>query len=334
MSKPANKTAIGAFVAVFAILLFAGVVFFGSVSFNNDTTQYVIYLEDSVNGLDIGSAVKFKGVKVGSVKSIKLHLEGQRPDDLAIPVVIEIENSFSGEKSEHFDKERFDEVIRQGLRARIQLTSVVTGLLYVDLDFVPGSPVILRGNGKSVDLPEIPTLPSNTAQMMKAVTLILKDLSTADFSALSAQMKKTIGRLDEGIAEVEFEKINDNVVRLTDSAAALLEDPELKKTVAGLNRLIADINALSENISDQVDPVALEIKTSLAELRTTLSEISGAVSGFQKALKPQQGSIGQELNDALVQINDAARAVRALAEYLQINLYSSGEENPNAAPKK
>lgn len=334
MSKPINKTAIGAFVFVFAVLLFACVVFFGNISFSKNTTQYVIYLEDSVNGLDIGSAVKFKGVQVGSVKSIRMHLEGQRTDDLSIPVIIEINNSFDGETSEHFDEAQLAEVIRQGLRARLQLTSVVTGLLYVDLDFLPGTPVVLRGNRKVIDLPEIPTISSNTAQMMKAVTVILQDLSEANFSALSEQMRETVKRIDDGLACIEFGKINDNVVRLTDSAADLLESPELKDTIVYVNRLLKDIDALSANLSGQIDPVAQELKTSLTELRSTLTEINAAIHGFQKSLTLRQGSLGQEFGDTLVQINDAARAVRALAEYLQVNLYSAKEKAPAASSEK
>lgn len=331
MSKPVNKTAIGAFVCVFAALLFACFIFFGSFSFSNDTRQFVIYMSDSVNGLDIGSAVKFKGVKIGSVKSIKMHLEGQRADDLSIPVIIEISNSFDEAAGKHFDEEKFNDAVRQGLRAKLQLTSVVTGLLYVDIDFVPGTPIVLRGNREIIDLPEIPTIQSNTSQMMKAVAVILQDLAEADFSGLSAQLKNTVARIDRGLSEIEFEKINGNVVRITDSAATLLEDPELKDAVANVNRLIKDIDALSANLSAQVDPVTQELKTGLTEMRATLTEISGAIHSFQTTFTTQQGSIGQEFNDALVQINDAARAVRALAEYLQVNLYSSGE---NASPKK
>lgn len=334
MSKPVNKTAIGAFVAVFCVLLFAGIIFFGSISFSNNALQFVIYPEDSVNGLDIGSSVKFKGVKVGSVKSIRMHIDGRSVNDVFVPVIIEIDNTFSTAKDGAFDEAKFADVVRQGLRAKLQLTSVVTGLLYVDLDFVPDSPIVLRGNRELVDLPEIPTIPSNTSQMMKAVGVILQDVADADFSALSAQMRKTVERIDRGLAEIEFEKINGNVVRITDSAAALLEDPELKAASANVSRLLRDIDALTENVSGQVDPVARELRTSLAEMRSTLAEISGAIQTFRKTLTTQQGSIGQELNDALVQINDAARAVRALAEYLQTNLYSDGGDDSAPPTRK
>ncbi|HIV04616.1 MAG TPA: MCE family protein [Candidatus Spyradosoma merdigallinarum] len=327
MSKPVSKTAVGAFVVVFAVLLFACVVFFGGMSFGKESAQYVIYVRDSINGLDIGSAVKFKGVKVGSVKAVRLRLEGQRSSDLAVPVIIEISRDDEASPLSDFDGEKLERAVRDGLRARIQMTSIVTGLLYVDLDFFPDTPVVLRGSGNAAGLPEIPTIPSNTSQMMKAVTTILEDLSEADFSALSAQMRRTVRRIEDGVAAIEFRKINDNVVRLTDSAATILEDPQLKETLENADRLIRDLDALSASIAGQVDPVAAELKTSLAELRAALADVSAAVGTIQGAFALPQGSLGQELGDVLVQINDAARAVRALAEYLQSGLAAPAAEH-------
>lgn len=322
MSKPVNKTAIGGFVVVFAVLLLACIAFFGRASFGNDSAQYVIYLRDSVNGLDIGSAVKFKGVKVGSVKAVKLHLKGQRSDDLAVPVIIEIEHS---DATDGYNREHLVEAIRMGLRARVQLTSIVTGLLYVDLDFFPGTVAVFRGNHDIIDLPEIPTIPSNTTELMNAVSTILKDVSAADFSGLSAQLRETAKRLERGISEIEFKRINDNVVRITDSAATILEDPELRRLAANVNALIGEIDALSANVSAQAEPVAQDIRTSLAELRATLSEIGGVVAAIRTSFSPKQGAFGQEFGEALVQVNDAARAVRALADRLQTEISSSKE---------
>ncbi|MBQ9759398.1 MAG: MCE family protein [Opitutales bacterium] len=328
MSHSSNKTAIGIFTVVFGVLLLASIIFFGKFSFNRDKAQFVIYFSDSLNGLDVGSAVKFKGVKVGSVKSIKMQLRGSRAEDLSVPVVIEIDHANANTPSESLRREKLDEAILEGLRARLQLTSIVTGLLYVDLDFMPGTPIILHREAEAFDAPEIPAVPSNTSQMMKAVSTILQDLSNAKFSELSAQLKQTAERINQGLGEIEFEKINANVVRLTDSAATLLEAPELKNAVANANRLIGNIDTLSAHIANQVDPVAQEIKHSLADLRSTLSEISLAIQNLQTLVMPRQGSIGQEFGDALVQINDAARAVRALADFLQVQI-SSGEKPPH-----
>jgi len=327
MSKPVNKTAIGAFAVTTALLLFACVIFFGNFSFGERSSLYVIYLEDSVNGLDIGSAVKFKGVKVGSVRAIDMRLDGQHPSALAVPVIIEI-NNVPGDETAKYNGERLNVLIQQGLRARTQFTSVVTGLLYIDLDFLPETPIIFRGNRAVIDLQEIPTVTSNSGQMMRAVSAILQDLSTVNFSALSAQLRSAIARVETSLGEIEFGKINDNVVRLTDSAAGIVGDPELKAVVANANRLLKDLDEISDNISGQIDPVSSEIKTSLTALRSTLDEIDSALGDFRALISPERGgTVEQELSGALVQIDEAARAVRALAEYLHIALAAPSDGN-------
>ncbi len=316
MSQTANKTAVGAFVVVAALLAFACIVFFGNISFNNKTVRFVIYVADSVNGLDVGSAVKFKGVKIGSVSRIVSVLSpGANAKEIAVPVVIEVDNSAG-----HYSAEGLKTEINRGLRARLQMTSIVTGLLYVDLDYIPDSPVVFRDKGLFENYPEIPTISSNTSQMVKAVSTLLDDLSRANFSALSAQLLQTVLRIDQSVAQIEFEKINGNVVRLTDSAVQILEDPELKKTAENLNRLLANIDALSTEIAGQVDPVATELKIGLGELHDTLEEISLAINSVQKVFSTQQGSLGQELGETLAQINDAARSIRALTDSLQVQL--------------
>lgn len=325
MSKTTNKTAIGIFTLVFAILLFGGIIFFGKVSLGRDHSLYVIYPQDSVNGLDIGSAVKFRGVKVGSVKSIKMDLGKDSEEEVSIPVVIEIKNSNLHLADDEEAEERLSTAIREGLRASLQLTSVVTGLLYVDLDFLPETPAVFHGSPDQINLPEIPTVPSNTSQMMKAVSTILEDISEADISGLSEQLKETAEEIKTGIAQIEFKKINENVVRLTSSAAALIEDPELKKLIANLNALTEELHRFSNSLHGQVGPLATDIKGSLGTLRTTLSDISETISLLQSSLTMGQGSIGQEFRDALIQINEAARSVRALTDYLQVNLGPESE---------
>lgn len=331
MSKPVNKTAIGAFTVVAALLLFACVIFFGKFSFGERSARYVVYLEDSVNGLDIGSAVKFKGVKIGSVRAIDMRLEGQHTSALAVPVIIEI-NTIPGEEgAPTYDSERLRRLIQQGLRARTQFTSVVTGLLYIDLDFLPETPIIFRGNKNVIDLPEIPTVASNSGQMMRAVSTILQDLSAANFAALSAQLKSSLAQVEKNLAEIDFEKINENVVRLTNSAATIAEDPDLKAVVANANRLLKDLDAISVDISEQIDPLSTEVKTSLTDLRTTLDEIDGTLSDFRALISPERGgTVGQELSNALVQIDEAARTIRALAEYLHIVLAAPARDASHA----
>ena len=88
-----NPKIIGAFITAMLVLTITMVMYFGSANFLNRSTYFIVFFDQSVNGLQVGSAVKFRGVPVGEVKRIMIRAEGQREDSTAIPVVIAINRS-------------------------------------------------------------------------------------------------------------------------------------------------------------------------------------------------------------------------------------------------
>jgi paraquat-inducible protein B len=144
MSQKISPTLIGAFVVGAVALLVIGVVAFGSGQLFRKTQQFVLYFDGSVNGLHMGAPVKFKGVEIGSVKDIKLEMGlGNQVHD--IPVIIEIDlkkvirRGVTIEKA--MDPNTIREFVTQGLRGQLQTESLVTGVLYVALDWFPETPL-------------------------------------------------------------------------------------------------------------------------------------------------------------------------------------------------
>ena len=155
MNKKISPTLIGAFVIGAIALLVIAIIVFGSGRLFKQTREFVLYFETSVNGLRVGAPVKFKGVEIGSVKNIVLQLE-KDTQVARIPVIIEIDlekltaRGAAGTIAE--DREAFRKAITDlGLRGQLLMESLVTGLLYVGLDFFPGTPVNLvqQAGGRS-----------------------------------------------------------------------------------------------------------------------------------------------------------------------------------------
>jgi len=133
MSKQASPTLIGAFVAGAVGLIVAGVLIIsGGKLLITDKTSFVLYFQGSVNGLNIGSPVTFRGVKIGTVTDIQL-VVGDRDADIQIPVIIEIDNtkfiSSRTGKPRMGDDDGIDDLINAGMRAQLQLQSLLTGQL-------------------------------------------------------------------------------------------------------------------------------------------------------------------------------------------------------------
>jgi paraquat-inducible protein B len=147
-SRRANPAVVGGFVLGAIGLATAVVVVWGSGRFFRHTVTFVSYFSGSVNGLNLGAPVKFRGVQIGSVIEIRSRMERAgtvNPEQFRIPVWFELDPKQISELGGTIvlDRVQIDEMIAQGLRAQLQLESIVTGVLYLGVDFFPDSPVVL-----------------------------------------------------------------------------------------------------------------------------------------------------------------------------------------------
>ena len=168
MSKQANKKAIGAFVVAALVLALAAIIVFGSGKFFVERNLFVTFFEGSVKGLRVGAPVVFRGVKVGEVT--KMMIYAHRDDQsFKIPVILEIqEDNFKSIGPEIEDAKKYvQELIKKGLRAQLQMQSMVTGQLMVNLDFYPDTPVRLVGTDKIVIAKGVMELPTIQTAMQK-----------------------------------------------------------------------------------------------------------------------------------------------------------------------
>ena len=158
MRRSANMTLIGAFVVGGILLILAAVILLGAGSFAGAKPTAIAYFEDSVSGLDIGAPVKFRGVTIGKVSQVLLRTSGQSAADYSVPVVMEFSPDLltrRGIDQALLQKQGLRLSLEKGLRAKLQQQSVVTGVLYVELDYLPDTAYKLHD--PKGDLPEIPT---------------------------------------------------------------------------------------------------------------------------------------------------------------------------------
>ncbi|MFV1993524.1 MAG: MlaD family protein, partial [Acidiferrobacterales bacterium] len=211
MSKKANPTFIGAFiVGAIAIVTVMILLLSGNVLFKEEV-KAIMYFDGSVTGLNVGAPVKFRGVKIGTVTDIKLIID-KKSTAIHVPVIVKIdrdsylvrlEDNTVKKASEVFiDTKKFSE---QGLHAQLKLNSLLTGQLYIELEFAPGTKFKLRGDGT---MREIPT--SATAMQ---------------------EIRKTL-------EEYPLQELLDNIASTMVSIDKILSDPVILETVHSLNRTL------------------------------------------------------------------------------------------------
>ncbi len=169
MARQARKTVIGGFVVGAVALAAVAILVFGSGKFFQKRLMLVMFFDGSITGLSIGSPVKFRGVRVGQVTKIAAVFD---PKDVSItiPVYIEVdpkslivsgsEDAWSALSTNKF----YEPLLEKGLKARLDIESLITGQLYINMDFYPDRATRLLGLDPRY--PEIPTIPSLQDQIL------------------------------------------------------------------------------------------------------------------------------------------------------------------------
>jgi len=301
MSKQASPTLIGAFVAGAIGLIVAGILIIsGGKLLLTDKTSYVMYFQGSVNGLNIGSPVSFRGVNIGTVTDIQL-VVGDRDADIQIPVIIEIDNtkfiSSQTGKPRMGDDDSIDDLVKAGMRAQLQLQSLLTGQLFIQIDFYPNTEARLVGDGKySRTYQEIPTVPTPIER---------------------------IGKLLEG---VPVDKVMEDIISGIEGIDRLVNSEDLHQSIASLREALDDFRSLVNNLDRQVGPLASNANLTLEDARnalqkagSTLDDVSGTLQQASTTLQSADELLSDEqiltaLDSALNEISSAAYAIRILAE--------------------
>ncbi|MGH7382326.1 MAG: MlaD family protein [Candidatus Methylomirabilales bacterium] len=181
MGKKANPAVIGGFVVGAVALAVAGVLVFGSGEFLKEQMSWVSYFPGSVDGLQVGAPVTFKGVKVGQVTDIKVTFHAGddavripvhwdlEADRIALMGIPEAEVAGIQAKRAKGDRPVIGLLIKRGVRAQLQTQSFVTGQKIIQLDFFPDTPIDLVGGDHEGKVSEFPTVVSTGEKLTKTI---------------------------------------------------------------------------------------------------------------------------------------------------------------------
>lgn len=210
MSRKANKTAIGIFVTGALALLVIGISVFGSGMLFKKADKYVLFFDGSVKGLSAGAPVVFRGVKVGNVEQVNL-LYSPKTEDVHILVIIDVELSRVKGVPEHVGYPNYEELIKHGLRAQLDVQSFVTGQLIVSFDFYQDKPARLLGIMDQY--PELPTLPMTPGVLNIVQELPLKEIAN--------NVNETMVGINKLVNSDGFRGLDDAIMEITQAARAM-----------------------------------------------------------------------------------------------------------------
>ncbi len=235
---------------------------------------YVMRFPQSVRGLNVGATVDFRGVTLGEVSSIELEYDPARVD---FRTVVQI-NLFPerlqprARKLERVSAELADPKVRMqkfvanGFRAQLRNGNLLTGQLYVALDFFPATPHAAIDFNRSP--PEIPTVPGSLAELQESLGRIVKKLEKVPFDAIGEELRKALASLDTTLKAVEKTagRVDRDVI------------PELKATLENARKTFES----AQRTLAQDSPVQNDLREALQEVSRASEALRALVDSIER----------------------------------------------------
>jgi paraquat-inducible protein B len=324
MKTKVSPTIVGIFVIGAMVLAVVALFSFGGINFFQKPQRFVVYFDESVHGLDLGSQVKLRGVRVGRVVGLNIRYD-ERRNTSVVAVVCEFSKDVMTDNRgivvDVADRGELEKLVASGLRAHLGVLGLATGLLYVELDF--HSPQEYPADPKVVDprYAVVPAVPSAISEFQASATEILTRLKRIDFAGISNGLNALLVETRQHLDGVDLKGVTEQWKKTGAQIEALAIGPEVKQTFENLNGAVTDLRATIAKLDAAIEPTGKEVQATLGEARKAVQAFNDAAVATRNFISSQSW-VGEELGDTLGHLNEAADSVKRLADFL--------ERNPNA----
>ena len=306
MSSPTNHWKLGLFVVMGFLVMVACAFFFGARSIATESVTFASFFDESVQGLDVGAPVKFRGVTVGTVTSIDV-----AADHRHVGVSYDLTSKDLGALGLGSGAPREGSArVPVPPELRVQLVSAgITGVKFLQIDFFEPEAY------PPVSLPFKP--PENT---IPAVASVMKNLENSvvhamdRVPALSDQLVLVLARVSNLLEDVQAQKLPEKLAVTLNHLDLLLAETQTSlramepgKLSRGLRELLEGLNAALKNINGLLARVGGDKGLLSSAQRATEAVASSAQNADH---------VGPAVEDALRDVQNAAQAVQRLAESL------------------
>ncbi len=324
MKTRISPTVVGAFViGAFALLIIA-LLTFGGLNFFAKPQRFIVYFNESIHGLDLGSPVKLRGVRVGRVVALNIRYD-EHTNQSVVAVVCELSKDVmtdaKGVVLDVASRAELQTLVDRGLRAQLEILGLATGLLFVELDFFDVKEHPVDPELTDPRYVVVPSVQSTIAGFYEAASEILGDLKGVDFIGLSKEASALIVSARKQLEAADLKGLVEQWTRTGGQFEALANSPEFKRIFENLDGAVTDLRATIGKVDAQIEPTSKDVAATLAEVRAAVQEFHDTATAAQTFIS-SHGGLGGELVGTLQHLNQAADAVKRLADFL--------ERNPNA----
>jgi len=319
MNNKTNPTVIGSFILGALLLLIGSIFVFNSKSWFSQNHQFVVVFTESINGLSVGAPIKLYGVQIGHVTRISVERDREQNKTL-IPVVFEVDQKkiahYIDTSERSWSLIEVDKLINSGLRMQLQLGSLVTGQLFIEALFLPDTDIKLYG--RNTEFKEIPSVPSNSAEIQKALRQVLEGTKSIDMAELLTNLQKIIANIEQITGSQQTKEtltaVNGSMINMQHILKTIKQD--VGPLSKNLNKTITDADKLIITLDSNIEPLLKDSKIIVSTGKDTLQLINSTLTDVQ-SLVDDNSPIKHSLQSALEQITRAARSAKNMMNYLE-----------------
>lgn len=350
----ANYVKIGIFVLSGFILIFVAIAIAGAKIFNQESILAETYFSESVAGLDVGSAVKFRGVPIGEVKKIGFVYSeyNMNPDELEaepsrrqILVDLSLDPHRFPAFTMYNPEKVINRMVKNGMRAKLS-SSGVTGLSYIELDYFADRDEKIDKILWKPKYLYIPGTKSMMAVLKKAMDDVVVEVGNLDIKTLGDELLATLGLLQEKLDKTDMEQVSKESLSLlkdlkaTSRSVRLLVQSEavqslptnLAQTAASVKRssqtlekeipiLSERISKLVENASATAEQMGVMLSSNQLDVANAVSQLGAVAQTLNRTAQTQQGTLSALLRRARDAADNIDRVFKELSDNPSVLLY-------------
>lgn len=237
--------------------------------------KFSLTFQQSARGLAVGAAVDFRGIVVGEVRSIELEFDREKVNYRTV-VLIDFyperlrSRNRTNDPTSRWNSlspvERVQRFVEHGFRAQLRAANLLTGQMYVALDFFPKAPPAKLEMAKKP--PGIPTLSGGLSELQESITNIVAKLEKVPFDAIAQDLRKTMQGLQGTLTRADT-----LLGQLSKDVA-----PELRSTLEEAKKTLRSVDqALSSD-----SPLQGDLRGTLTEVTRTAEQLRELVDYLER----------------------------------------------------
>jgi phospholipid/cholesterol/gamma-HCH transport system substrate-binding protein len=291
MATLRTKFSVGLFLIIGMAAAIVGIIWLGMSNYFEKGRYFVSYFDESVQGLDKDSPVKYRGVHIGRVSHI-----GVAPDERLIEVILKIESDIKPQKG------------TEDIVARLKSVGI-TGLMFIELERKgPGEPDVSPPIDFEPPYPVIPTRPSDISKIFKGIEDIFDMFRAVDTQAISQQLVAVLAKLNTSIDALQVESLSTELRTALKNFQTMLQPERINRLMGALQTTSNRFSRLAANADDGVT----DIRRTLKVVDRVVSDSGGDVTRMTEDLKQVADQLRTAAASASALIENTDRQVNHL----------------------